>query len=64
MCHSRNVQELTNKMKDEIKGLNQTQIDIAVLTETKINGNKIKYISDYIYIFRVVSKNKRAAEEV
>jgi hypothetical protein len=55
-----NVQGMGNKTGEIIKGLEELQQDITILTETKKKENRVEILGPYLHFYSGVSKGKRA----
>ena len=59
-----NVQGIRNKTGENIKGLEELNKDIMILTETKEKGNGVEILGPYLHFYSGVPKEKRAKRGV
>lgn len=53
-----NIQGMKNKVTEILEGIAEQNLDIVILTETKIKGQG--KLADYIHFWSGVNKNQRA----
>lgn len=59
-----NVQSLTNKKMEVFKEISKANLDIVILTETKLKGKGQEMVGSYLHIWSGIDKSKRAAAGV